>query len=148
MRKKYVVRLSEQEQTELEEFLKGGQGSVQKRRRANILLGVDENGRDWPDAQVAEAYHCSENTVKNTRKRFVEEGLKTAINGKMSGNVGRPKKLSGDEEAELIALRLGEPPEGYSSWSLRLLAEKAIQLEVVESVSYESVRRTLKKRIH
>ena len=145
MKKKNLVRLSRLERAKLKEVVLTLDGCSQRIRRANILLAVDENGPNWSDAQAADAYHCFYNTVKNVRARFAKEGFEAALNGKCPGNSGRPKALDGRQEAAIIALRLGEPPKGRASWTLRLLAEKAVELEHVESVCHETVRTTLKK---
>jgi hypothetical protein len=118
-------------------------GSSQKVRRAQILLKADADGPAWTDARIAEAYDCRTKTVENIRERFVTEGFDITIQGK--SKAPRPKVLTGEQEAKVIALRLGKPPQGYSNWSLRLLAERVVELELVESISHETVRRTLKK---
>lgn len=148
MKRRNVVRLDPYERAKLEEIVTKHQGSRQRIRRANILLAVDENGPNWSDVQAAEAYHCFYTTVKNVRSRFAKEGFEAALNGKCPGNSGRPKALDGRQEAAIIAMRLGEPPEGRSSWTLRLLAEKAVELEHVESICPETVRTTLKKALN
>lgn len=148
MKRINVVRLSSSERAELKRIVHTLDGCSQRIRRANILLAVDENGPNWSDTQAAEAYHCFYNTVKNVRRRFAKEGFEAALNGKCPGNSGRPKALDGRQEAAIIAMRLGEPPEGRSSWTLRLLAEKAVELEHVESICHETVRTTLKKALN
>lgn len=148
MKRRNVVRLNSFERQKLKEVALKHEGSRQRIRRANILLAVDEDGPNWSDAQVSEAYHCSCTTVKNVRSRFVKEGFEAALNGNCPSNSGRPKALDGRQEAAIIALRLGEPPEGRSSWTLRLLAEKAVELEYVESVCHETIRTTLKKALN
>ena len=144
MKKKYIVRLSDEERETLHTCVKKLSGSSQKVRRAQILLKADTDGPNWPDKKIAEAFSCRFQTVESVRKRLVTEGFDSALIG------GKPKlrpqkKLDGEQEAKVIALRLGPPPEGYSNWSLRLLAEKVIELEIVDSVSHETVRQTLKK---
>ena len=145
LRKKYVVRLSDAERKQLKEIVKKLSGGSQKVRRANILLAADADGPDWTDGRIAEAYHCRPQTVENVRKRFVTRGFEGTLRGRVHQESPRPKKLDGRQEAQLIALRLGEPPKGRANWSLRLLAEKFVELNIVDSVSYETVRRTLKK---
>ena len=145
MKKKYVVRLSEEERQKLEDVTKKLKGSSQKVRRANILLKADADGPNWPDEKIAEAFSCRRQTVENVRKRLVTKGFEAALNGKVRKEPPTPKKLDGRQEAELIALRLGPPPKGYGNWSLRLLARKVVELEIVDSISHETVRRTFKK---
>jgi hypothetical protein len=143
MKKKYVVRLSAQERETLNEVVKKLKGSSQKVRRAQVLLKSDADGPAWTDAEIAEAYGCRTQTVENIRERFVTEEFEITVNGKPKA--ARPKLLTGDQEAKIIALRLGPPPPGFANWSLRLLAERVVELELVESVSHETVRQTLKK---
>lgn len=145
MRKKFIVRLTEEQVSELKEVLKKADGSGQMLRRANILLAADVDGPNWTDQQIAEAYHCSSRTVEKIRKRFVEVGFEETLRARKRS--GRPKALSGRQEAEIIALRLSEPPQGFASWSLRLLSRKAVELEIVDAASHDLVRRTLKKRL-
>ena len=145
MSKRFIVRLTEEERKSLGEVIKKLQSSREKIRRANILLKADAAGSNWNDTLIAEAFDCSPQTVENVRRRFVKNGLEEALNGLRRLSPPTPKKLDGRQEAEIIALRLGVPPKGYSAWSLRLLARKAVELAVVESVSHETVRKTLKK---
>ena len=144
MRKKYIVRLSDEERETLRELVKKRGVSGQRVRRAAILLKADADGPGWPDARIAEALDCRTQTVENVRESLVTEGFEIALHGKPKSRVRR-KVLDGEQEAKIIALRLGQPPKGFSNWTLRLLAEEAVTLEIVESVSYETVRRTLKK---
>lgn len=145
MIKKYTVELEESERSQLRTIVKGLKGTSQKVKRANILLKADARGPGWTDARIAEALDCRTKTVENIRKRFVEEGFEIALTGKKRENPPIAKLLDGQQEAKIIAMRLGEPPKGYGKWTLRLLARKVVQLEIVESVSYQTVRRTLKK---
>jgi len=147
MNKKYIVRLSVKERGLLLEIVKKLKGTSQKVRRANILLKADTNRDNWPDNKIAEALTCRVKTVGNIRRRFVTEGFDEVLNRKKRNTPPTPKILDGKQEAELIALRLGPPPKGFANWSLRLLANKAVELEIAESISYETVRRTLKKTI-
>ena len=144
MLKKYIVRLSDPERATLEEVAKRRGVAAQRARRARILLKADVDGPGWTDARIAEAFDCRTQTVENVRESLVSEGFEIALNGKPKSRVRR-KVLDGEQEAKIIALRLGQPPKGFSNWTLRLLAEEAVTLEIVESVSYETVRRTLKK---
>ena len=147
MTKKFIVRLSEEERETLRSITKKLSGSSQKVRRANILLMADADGPNWKDSQIAEAYGCRHQTVENVRKRLVTYGFEEALNGAVRQDPPNPKKLDGRQEAELIALRLGKPPKGYSNWSLRLLARKVVELAIVDSISHETVRVTLKKTV-
>ena len=145
MRKKYVVRLTDAERGALQQISSKFKGSSQKVRRAQVLLKADADGPDWTDAKIAEAFGCRTQTVENIRERFVTQGFELALNGQRRLKPPREKLLDGEQEAKVIALRLGSPPPGFSNWSLRLLAERVVALEIVESISYETVRQTLKK---
>lgn len=147
MVKKYIVRLSEQERTLLWDIVKKLKGTSQKVRRATILLKADVDGPNWPDAKIAEALSCRTRTVENVRRRLVTEGLDAVLNRKKRQTPPRPKILDGEREAEVIALRLGKPPAGFANWTLRLLADQIVKLEIADSISYETVRRTLKKTV-
>jgi hypothetical protein len=143
--KRFIVRLSEEERDLLRAITKKLKGGSQKFRRASILLMADADGPNWKDSPIAEAYGCSRQTVENVRRRFVLSGFEEALSGVVRKDPPTPKKLDGRQEAEVIALRLGDPPKGYSNWSLRLLARKVVELAIVDSISYETVRGTLKK---
>lgn len=145
MVKKYIVDLDESERTQLQDIVKRLKGTSQKVKRANILLKADSSGFGWTDAKIAESLDCRTKTVENVRKRFVEEGFEIALNGKKREKPPTSKLLNGEQEAKIIAMRLGKPPKGYGKWTLRLLARKVVELEIVDSVSYQTVRRTLKK---
>jgi hypothetical protein len=145
MAKKYIVRLTEEEKTLLEDVVKKLKGSSQKVIRAQILLKADANGPNWTDERIVEAFGCRRQTVEGVRERLVTEGFETVLNGKQRLNPPREKLLSGEQEAELIALRLGSPPAGYGSWTLQLLKNNMIALEIVENISHETIRQTLKK---
>lgn len=145
MEKKYIVRLSQDERDCLKGVIKRLDGSGQKVRRAQILLKADANGPNWTDAKIAEAFSCRTKTVENIRQRLVIDGFYQALNGKRRANPPVEKLLNGEQEAQLIAMRLGSPPEGYANWTLRLLANKVVELGIVDSISHETVRRTLKK---
>ena len=145
MIKKYIVRLTDEERETLAGVVKKLSGSSQKVRRAQILLKADADGPCWPDSKIAEAFNCRRQTVENLRKRLVTEGFDTALNGKKRTTPPREKILDGEQEAKVIALRLGPAPEGFANWSLRLLADKVVELEIAESISHETVRQTLKK---
>jgi len=145
MRKKYIVRLSAKERQVLSEVVKKLKGSSQKVRRAQILLQADAAGPAWTDQQIAEAFGCRRQTVENVRQRLVTEGFEATLNGKQPLAPSRQPVFDGKQQAQVIALRLGPPPKGFANWSLRLLAEKVIELQIVKAVSHETVRRTLKK---
>jgi transposase len=145
MEKRYVVRLTEEEREVLREVVKKLKGSSQKVRRAQVLLKADVEGPNWTDKRIAEAFSCRTQTVENIRRRLVTEGFEVALNGKKREKPPRKKVLDGEQEAQLIALRLGEPPKGFSNWTLRLLANQVVELGIVDSISHETVRKTLKK---
>jgi transposase len=145
MHKKYIVRLSRKERQQLNSTVKSLKGSSQKARRARILLKADTNGPGWTDSKIAEAFGCRIQTVENLRKRLVTEGFEIALNGKPRQKPPVAKKLDGKQEAKLIAMRLGKPPKGFANWSLRLLAERVVELGLTDSISHETVRKTLKK---
>jgi len=145
MQKKYIVRLTDEERDELQEVVKKLKGTGQKVRRAQILLKADADGPNWTDQRIAEAFSCRRQTVENVRQRLVERGFQEALNGAKRECPATEKLLNGEQEARVIALRLGPPPKGYANWTLRLLACKVVELEIVDSISYETVRRTLKK---
>ena len=143
--KKYVVRLTDEERERCDATIDKLQGSSQKARRARILRQVDADGPNWTDRQVATAFRCRVRTVENTRRRCVLEGFERALEGQQRSTPPVPKLLDGEQEAQLIALRLGPPPAGYGSWSLRLLARQVVELDIVASISHETARQTLKK---
>jgi transposase len=145
MNKKYVVRLTDEERNELAAVIKKLKGTSQKVRRAQILLKADVDGLNWTDHRIAEAFGCRTKTVENIRQRLVEQGFREALDRTQRRRPPVEKLLSGEQEAQIIATRLGSPPPGYSNWTLRLLARKVVELGIVDSVSYETVRRTLKK---
>ncbi len=145
MIKKYVVRLTDEERTVCQLIVKKLKGSSEKVRRARILLKADADGPAWSDARIAEAFDCRRQTVERLRERLVTEGFQQALERKSRAEPPTVRKLDGEAEAKLIAMRLGKPPAGYGQWTLRLLAEELVALEVVDSISHETVRRTLKK---
>ena len=145
MNKKYIVRLSDEERAVCQEILKNLKGSSQRFRRAQILLKADADGPAWSDLKIADAFNCRVQTVENLRKRLVTDGFDLALDGKKRQEPPTPRKLDGEAEAKLIAMRLGKPPVGYGHWTLQLLADELVSLEVVDSISHETVRQTLKK---
>jgi transposase len=145
MIKKYVIRLTDEERSVCQAIVKKLKGSSEKVRRAQILLKADADGPRWSDVRIAEAFDCRVQTVENLRKRLVTEGFEQALERKKRQGAPRKCKLDGETEAKLIAMRLGKPPAGYGHWTLQLLAEEMVALEIVDAISYETVRRTLKK---
>jgi len=146
MAKKYVVRLSEAERAELQALVKRGRTAARKRLHAQILLKADqgEHGPAWSDAAIRTAVEVSSRTVERVRQCLVEEGLPPALNGRLQARYKSPK-LDGQQEAHLIALACSAPPTGRNRWTLRLLADRLVELEYVDTVSYETVRQVLKK---
>ena len=145
MLKKYIVRLTDAERESLTRVVRKFNGTSQKVRRAQVLLKADADGPGWTDARIADAFGCRTKTVENIRQRLVTLGFEVTLNGRARLGPPCPKLLDGEQEAKVIATRLSSPPPGFSNWTLRLLAERVVALEIVESISYETVRRTLKK---
>jgi Homeodomain-like domain len=145
MRKKYVVRLSDEERGELQQVVKKLKGTSQKVKRAQLLLKADADGPSWTDERIAEAFSCRRQTVENIRQRLVERGFRETLDGAKREKPPTEKLLNGEQEAQVIAMRLGPPPAGYANWTLRLLAREVVALELVDSISHETVRQTLKK---
>ena len=145
MQKKYIVRLSDEEREVLRDVVGKLKGSSQKVKRAQILLKADIEGPNWTDQKIAEAFNCRTQTVEEVRRRLVERGFDETLQGAKPEKPATSKLLDGNQEAKIIALRLGRPPKGYANWTLRLLARKVVELEIVDSISHETVRRTLKK---
>ena len=139
MRKKYIVRLTDAERATLAEVVKKLNGTSQKVRRAQVLLKADADGPAWTDAKIAEAFGCRTKTVENIRERLVTLGFERTLHGKRRTQPPRAKLLDGKQEAQVIALRLGPPPAGFANWTLRLLAEQVVALEIAESISHETV---------
>jgi hypothetical protein len=145
MVKKYIVRLTDAERESLNEVVAKFKGTSQKVRRAQVLLKADADGLGWTDARIADAFGCRTKTVENIRERLVTKGFEVALEGEKRLHPPCEKLLDGEQEAKVIAMRLGSPPPGFSNWTLRLLAQQVVALEIAESISYETVRRTLKK---
>lgn len=145
MGKKYIVTLTQKEREELTSIIKTGKNAV-KIRRSHILLGADASpeGKEMTDEAISKAYSVGLRTVERLRERFVLEGYETALNGK-AANAPKFRKIDGDVEAHLIALTRSKAPDGYKQWSFRLLADKMVELEYIDSLSHESVRQVLKK---
>ena len=146
MRKKYLVRLSETERAELEALVKTGRAAARKRLHAQSLLKADEgeHGPAWSDAAVSQALEVGVRTVERVRQCLVEAGLETALNGRPQARYKSPK-LDGEQEAHLIAIACSAPPAGRTRWTLRLLADRMVELAYVDTVWYETVRQVLKK---
>ena len=145
MHKKYLVRLSDEERGVCQDVVKRLKGTSEKVKRAQMLLKADADGPAWIDSRIAEAFDCRVQTVENLRKRLVTQGFEQALERKRRETSPTPRKLDGVGEAKLIAMRLGKPPAGYGRWSLQLLADELVVLEVVDSICPETVRKTLKK---
>lgn len=145
MNKKYVVRLTNEERDELNDLVKKGKRQAYKIKHANILLSVDADGQNFTDEEVAKLLRCHQNTVRNVRQRFVEQGLQVALERKKQEAASRQRILDGEKEARLIAIACSKPPTGKARWTLKMLADELVIQEVVDSISDQSVRRTLKK---
>ena len=147
MAKKYRVTLTPTERDELEGLLTRGKADVRKIKHAQILRKADEaeSGPAWPDVRIAEAFAAGITTVERVRQRFVEEGFASALSPYRGGKRLYGRKLDGAQEAHLIALACSAPPEGQARWTLRLLAQRMVELAYVDTLSYETVRQSLKK---
>ena len=145
MAKKYVVRLTPEERGQLQDLVSKGKTQAYRIRHAHILLKADADGPAWLDREIAEAFSCNRATVEAIRKRFVLEGLDSALERKKRAHPPTERKLDGAKEARLIALACSEPPQGRRRWTLKLLADELVALEIVDSISYRTVQRTLKK---
>lgn len=145
MAKRYIVRLAPEEREELQALVRKGKTQAYRIKHANILLAADAEGPAWTDERIAEALGCHGQTVSNVRQRFVEQGLTAALERKKQAAPSRQRILDGEQEARLIALACSAPPDGRAKWTLQLLADQLVTLEVVEAISDQTVRRTLKK---
>ena len=141
---KYVVRLTEDERQALDGLLSGKRIAADRALRARILLKADLDGDAWSDTEIADAFDVGVSTIHRLRQRLVEEGFEAALSRRPMSSK-RPTKLDGAQEARLIAIACGPAPEGRARWTLRLLADKLVELEVVNSIGRETVRQTLKK---
>ena len=141
---KYVVRLTEDERQSLQGLVSGTRIAADRALRARILLKADRDGDAWSDTEIADAFEVGLSTIHRLRQRLVEDGLEAALSRRPMSSK-RPTKLDGAQEARLIAIACGPAPEGRARWTLRLLADKLIELEVVDSIGTEAVRQTLKK---
>jgi hypothetical protein len=143
--KRHVVVLKRQERKKLEKLVKRGKAKATEIRRANILLKADANGPRWTDARIADAFGCSVEAVENVRQRYVTRGLEGAVKRKKQEKPSRERILDGRGEARVLALACSKTPGGRSHWSLRMLTDRVVELQIADEISYETVRRTLKK---
>lgn len=147
MQRKYIITLTKEERKELEAIVSKGKHKSQKYQNALILLNCDEGEyqkQKHTNEVVSSVLNIGMRKIDRVKKRFVEDGLDMALNGKEYERTYE-KKIDGDMEAHIIALSCSDPPQGHSQWSLRLLADKVVELEYIDSISYESIRRVLKK---
>ncbi len=144
MAKKYVLKRTTEERGELEQIVKKGKAAAWKVQRAQALLQCDqsESGAGWPDEQVAQAYGCTTRSLESWRKQAVERGPLSLWERKPRTGV---RKLDGEKEARMVKLACSQAPKGWARWTLRLLAARLVELQIVDSISYETVRRTMKK---
>jgi transposase len=144
--KKYIIELTSKERYELQTMVKNGRAAAYKIKHAHILLNADQGpeGAGWKDAEIAKAFHCHITTVENVRRRLVEHGLDAAIE-RAKHKAYKPRKLDGRAEARLVAMACSKTPAGRNKWTLRLLADKMVELKIVDSISYGTVRNVLKK---
>ena len=146
MRKEYLVNLTEEERKFLHDLISASKGPARKLAHARVLLKADQGplGPAWTDEKISRALEVSPSTIERIRRRFVDNGLQDAI-GRRRPSKPKQRKLDGRQEAQLIALACSQPPKEQARWTLRLLAGKMVELEYVDTLSYETVRRTLKK---
>ena len=143
---KYIIELSDTDRAILNDIVSKGTSSAKTILRANILLASDKNGKRYMTvAEIAEVYHTTPTTVQNVRTSYCEKGLDATISRKKRETPPVPAKITGDIEARVIALACGNPPEGYSKWTLRLLANQTVELGYIDEISYVSISRILKK---
>jgi len=145
--KKYIVRLTSEERAKLKKIITSGRGPARMFTRARILLKADQSGEGpgWSDEKISEAFDITVQTVERVRKQLVEEGFDAVLSRREYKQKVSRKKIDGEVEAHLIALSCSDPPEGRSRWTLRLLAQKVVELGYVESISHEAIRQALKK---
>jgi len=143
--KRYIVGLTTEERNQLKTTVSKGKEAAHRIKHANILLMADENGPHLKDEDIATALQCHRNTAANVRQRFVEQGLEAALERKKRASPAIPKKLDGRGEARLIAIACSKPPEGCAKWTMQMLADELVALHIVDSISDETVRTTLKK---
>jgi len=144
MAKKYVLKLTTEERGELQQIVKRGKAAAWKVQRAQALLQCDqgESGAGWRDEQVAQAYGCTTRSLESWRKQAVEQGPLSLLERKPRTGV---RKLDGEKEARMVKLACSQAPKGWARWTLRLLAARLVELQIVDSISYETVRRAMKK---
>ena len=143
---KYIIELSEQDRIELYDIVTKGTSSARKILRANILLASDRHSDKYMTvSEIAKTYHTTPTTVQTVRTSYCEKGLEATINRKKRETPPVPAKVTGEVEAHIIALACSDPPEGYSKWTLRLLADKTVELGYIESISHVTVSSVLKK---
>jgi homeodomain-containing protein len=144
--KKYKITLTKKEVEELRELTQKGKKNARVIKNALILLNADEGkyGKAKKDEEIADFLDVTVRTIENIRKRFIENGFETALSGKLTEREYK-NKIDGDAEAHLIAMSCSEPPKGFARWSLRLLADKMVELKYIDDISHETVRRVLKK---
>ncbi len=145
MQKTYIVRLTDEERFELQEVVKKLKGLSQKVRRAQVLLKADADGPNWTDERIAEAFSCRVQTVEQIRQRLVNRGFRETLDGAKRTDPPTEKLLTGEQEAKIIAMRLGPAPRGFANWTLQVLARNVVELDIVDPISHETIRRTLKK---
>ena|SRR2546427_8454357 len=141
---KYIVRLTDEERQTLKQLVAGPRVARDKALRARILLKADVDGPGWNDGQIAAAFEVGASTIHRLRQRVVEDGLEAALRRQPPART-KPRKLDGAQEAHLVAIACSQAPEGHTTWTLHLLAEKLVELEIVDAIGRETVRRTLKK---
>ena len=147
MNKAYRVDLTDEERKQLEDLVRKGKGPSYRIRHAYILLNSNVKGPNKDDQEISEHLHCHLQTVYNIRKQFVEEGFEAALERKQREIPPTPNILDGEKEAKLITIACSKPPDGRGRWTLRLLSEKLIELEIVDTISPNTVGRALKKRV-
>lgn len=145
MAMKYIVRLTQEERDQLTETVSTGKAAAYKIKHAHILLKSDADGPNWAAAQVASAFSCAQQTVYNVRQRFVSQGLDAALERKRRAHPPCAPILDGEGQARLLQIACSEPPAGHARWTLRLLADELMALEIVDSISEPTVMRALKK---
>lgn len=145
MNKKYIVDLSVDEEEMLLSIVNKGKGPAYRIKHAYILLNSDIDGKNMSDQEISELLHCHSQTVVNVRKRFVEFGLESALERKKREDSPIPRKLDGEKEARLFAIACSQPPGGRRRWTLQLLADELVTLNIVDDISAKTVGRTLKK---
>ncbi len=145
--KKYIVKLTKDERNTLKKIIASGRGPARMFTRARIIMKADQgkHGPGWSDEKISDALDVTVQTIERIRKQFVEEGLEAVLSRRPYIQKVSRKKIDGEVEAHLIALSCSEPPKGFARWTLRLLANKIVELGYVENISHEAVRQTLKK---